>query len=108
MHNKLHSYWPEIAPIALAIFLALLTATSHSAFKDFGLAVVLMLAVVTSVHHAELIVHRLGEPFGTLILALALAVTVIETALILAVMLFASPPDALLARDTIYSTNDRL
>ncbi len=61
-----------------------------------------MVAVVTSVHHAELIAHRLGEPFGTLILALA--VTVIETALILAVMWSASPSDALLARDTMYST----
>ncbi len=102
MHKKLYPYWPEIAPIVLAIVLALLTATAHSALKDVGLTAVLMLAVVTSVHHAELIAHRLGEPFGTLILALA--VTVIETALILAVMLSASPPDALLARDTIYST----
>lgn len=102
MQIRIHQRWPEISPIALAIVLTFLTTTANSVFKDFGLAALLMVAVVTSVHHAELIAHRLGEPFGTLILALA--VTVIETALILAVMWSASPSDALLARDTMYST----
>ena len=41
-------------------------------------------AVVAAVHHAEVVAHRVGEPFGTLILALA--VTVIEVALIVTLM----------------------
>ena len=52
-------------------------------------------------HHAEVIAHRVGEPFGTLVLALA--VTVIETALIVSVMLSAPAEKAGLARDTVFA-----
>ena len=45
----------------------------------------LVSAVIVAVHHAEVVAHRVGEPFGTLILALA--VTAIETALILSMMI---------------------
>jgi Ca2+:H+ antiporter len=61
----------------------------------------LLAAVVSSVHHAELIAQRLGEPFGTLVLALA--ITVIEVALVLAVMLAGGSGSAALPRDTIYA-----
>src|SRR3546814_3468401 len=58
-------------------------------------------AVVAAFHHAEVIAHRVGEPFGTLILALA--VTVIEVGLILTLMQ-AEPEKALtLARDTVFA-----
>ena len=42
-------------------------------------------AVIAAVHHAEVVAHRVGEPLGTLVLALA--VTAIETALILSMMI---------------------
>jgi Ca2+:H+ antiporter len=61
----------------------------------------LLASVVSSVHHAELIAQRLGEPFGTLVLALA--ITVIEVALVLAVMLAGGSGSAALPRDTIYA-----
>jgi Ca2+:H+ antiporter len=64
-------------------------------------ALALLAAVVSSVHHAELIAQRLGEPFGTLVLALA--ITVIEVALVLAVMLAGGSGSAALPRDTIYA-----
>ncbi len=64
------------------------------------LPVVLVVAVVIAVHHAEVIAHRLGEPFGTLVLTMA--VTVIECSLILAVMLSGKGNPAL-ARDTVFS-----
>jgi Ca2+:H+ antiporter len=64
---------------------------------EFGL---LMLAVAIAVHHAEEIAHALGEPFGTLVLTMA--VTIIECALILAVML-SGKGDPTLARDTVFS-----
>ena len=58
-------------------------------------------AVVAAVHHAEVIAHRLGEPFGTLVLAVA--VTVIEASLILSLMLAGGDEMAVLPRDTIYA-----
>ena len=47
-------------------------------------AVVLVAAVLAAVHHAEVVAHRVGEPFGSLVLAVA--VTVIEVALIVTLM----------------------
>jgi Ca2+:H+ antiporter len=63
--------------------------------------VVLVAAVAAAVHHAEVVAHRVGEPFGTLVLAVA--VTVIEASLILSVMLAGGPDAATLPRDTIYA-----
>jgi len=62
----------------------------------------LIAAVVVAVHHAEVIALRVGEPFGTLVLALA--VTVIEVALIVALMLSDPAATAALARDTVFAT----
>ncbi len=61
----------------------------------------LVLAVVSSVHHAEVIAHKVGEPYGTLVLALA--VTVIEVALVLSMMLAGGANAATVPRDTIYA-----
>jgi Ca2+:H+ antiporter len=61
----------------------------------------LIAAVLAAVHHAEVVAHRVGEPFGTLILALA--VTVIEVALIVSLMLAGGASNAALPRDTIFS-----
>ena len=61
----------------------------------------LVATVFAAVYHAEVVAHRTGEPFGTLVLALA--VTVIETALIVSVMLSAPAENAALARDTVFA-----
>ncbi|ANB18005.1 calcium:proton antiporter [Dokdonella koreensis] len=58
-------------------------------------------SVIASVHHAEVIAHRVGEPFGTLVLALA--VTVIEVALIVSMMLSGGESTSGLARDTVFA-----
>jgi Ca2+:H+ antiporter len=58
-------------------------------------------SVVVSVHHAEVIAHRVGEPFGTLVLALA--VTIIEVALIVSMMLSGGEAASGLARDTVFA-----
>jgi len=58
-------------------------------------------AVIAAVHHAEVIAHRVGEPFGTLVLAIA--VTVIEASLILSMMVAGGDDMAVLPRDTIYA-----
>lgn len=63
--------------------------------------ITLLGAVFAAVYHAEVIAHRVGEPFGTLVLALA--VTTIETALIVSVMIAAPAEKAGLARDTVFA-----
>jgi Ca2+:H+ antiporter len=62
----------------------------------------LMASVLVAVHHAEVIAHRVGEPFGTLVLALA--VTVIEVSLIVSMMLSSGAAASALARDTVFAT----
>jgi Ca2+:H+ antiporter len=64
-------------------------------------AIALAAAVFAAVHHAEVVAHRVGEPFGTLVLAVA--VTVIEVALIVSVMLTGGPEKAALPRDTVFA-----
>lgn len=91
----------EVLPLLTAATAALLYALPLAGWGH-GLALIALLAaVLSSVHHAEVVAHRTGEPLGTLILALA--VTVIETALILSVMLAGGPHTAALPRDTIYA-----
>src|SRR3546814_8493506 len=58
------------------------------------------MSVLAAVHHAEVVAHRTGEPFGTLILAIA--VTIIEASMILS-MMASGPASATLPRDTVYA-----
>ena len=98
---KILSHWPKFSPILVGLFLLLLINISITGPISLFAFVVMMIAVVASVHHAEVIAHRLGEPFGTLVLALA--VTVIETAMIVSIMFTDKSNSAALPRDTIYS-----
>jgi Ca2+:H+ antiporter len=61
----------------------------------------LFASVLAAVHHAEVVAHRVGEPYGTLVLAVA--VTVIEVALIVSLMLAGGEATAALARDTVFA-----
>jgi Ca2+:H+ antiporter len=89
-----------VPPSAIALLgAAWVWPTSTVLLALCGLA--LIAAVEAAVHHAEVVAHRLGEPYGTLVLALA--VTVIEVALIVSVMLAGGTDKAALARDTIYA-----
>src|SRR5690349_23958481 len=63
--------------------------------------VVLAVAVLASVHHAEVVAHRVGEPFGSLLLAVA--VTVIEVGLIVTLMVTGKGDTSALARDTVFA-----
>ncbi|WP_019516842.1 calcium:proton antiporter [Sphingomonas sp. Mn802worker] len=64
-------------------------------------ALVLFGCVIAAVHHAEVVAHRVGEPFGTLVLAIA--VTVIEVSLIVSLMLSDAGDASTLARDTVFA-----
>lgn len=68
---------------------------------DAAAAALLIGAILAAVHHAEVVAHRLGEPFGTLVLAVA--VTVIEVSLIVSLMLSIPDRAATLARDTVFA-----
>jgi Ca2+:H+ antiporter len=82
-------------------------AATWSAKKPPALVLVvvgmlLAASVLAAVHHAEVVAHRVGEPFGSLVLAVA--VTVIEVALIVTLMVSSTPEEAAtLARDTVFA-----
>src|SRR5215470_16686745 len=102
MKRTLMSGWPWVVP---AISIALLVAALNLPFGVLlGIAcgAALIGSVVAAVHHAEVVAHRVGEPFGTLVLALA--VTAIESSLIVSVMLAGGENKSALARDTMYAT----
>jgi Ca2+:H+ antiporter len=65
------------------------------------MAVLLIVAVIAAVHQAEVIAHKVGEPLGTLVLAVC--VTIIEVALIVSVMLSAGADGELIARDSVFA-----
>src|SRR3954453_1844071 len=58
-------------------------------------------AVLAAVHHAEVVAHKVGEPFGSLLLAVA--VTIIEVALIVTLMISGGEKTQSLARDTVFA-----
>lgn len=88
-------------PVLCAALLAAGALLPPAAALTAGCVMALVGAVVASVHHAEVIAHRIGEPFGTLVLALA--ITVIEAALVLSMMLAGGESAATVPRDTIYA-----
>lgn len=76
--------WLTVVPFAALLFYAASVASRGRGF-DLTLVPILLSAVFASVHHAEVIAHRLGEPYGALVLTMA--VTIIEVALIVSVRL---------------------
>ena len=90
-----------VPPIGVALLAAALNLPVGAALSTVC-AIALVGVIVAAVHHAEVVAQRVGEPFGTLILALA--VTAIESSLIVSVMIAGGPAKAALARDTMYAT----
>jgi Ca2+:H+ antiporter len=85
---------------ALGIAAWLLIGKVGLEFLARVLAAALLGNVIAAVHHAEVVALRLGEPFGTLVLALA--VTVIEVGLIISIML-SGEPNLTLLRDSMHA-----
>jgi Ca2+:H+ antiporter len=92
--------WTWLSPFAGWLLLAGSLMLIHPLFV-LVLGAGLVACVLAAVHHAEVVAHRVGEPFGTLVLALA--VTVIEVALIVSLMLASGDAATALARDTIFA-----
>ena len=97
--------WTIAAPVAAAVLASATFAGPFSAESAVILvlaALLLAAAVFAAVHHAEVIAMRVGEPYGSIVLALA--VTVIEGSLILSLMLADPSGSQTLARDTVFAT----
>jgi Ca2+:H+ antiporter len=95
------SRWTWAVPAVSGCLLAAALALGAGTVLASLCGAALLGTVLAAVHHAEVVAHRVGEPFGTLVLALA--VTVIEASLILSVMLAGGPDVAVLPRDTLYA-----
>ncbi|MGW4440308.1 calcium:proton antiporter [Streptomyces sp. NPDC004596] len=99
--RPLTTQWTFLVPV-LAVVLLILT-WGRSLLGPLVVLVTLILAgsVLAAVHHAEVVAHRVGEPFGSLVLAIA--VTIIEVALIVTLMADGGDKSATLARDTVFA-----
>ena len=73
----------------------------HLPFFNLVLVVALLYGTLQAVHHAEIIAIKIGEPFGTMVLALA--ITSIEVSLIISMMMAGGPESSTLARDTVFA-----
>src|SRR4051812_42563646 len=92
--------WTIAAPV-IAWLLYFIIPAPLSTFLAIVIGFSLIGTVMAAVHHAEVIAHRVGEPYGTLVLAIA--VTIIEVSLIVSLMLSGGPDTATLARDTVFA-----
>jgi Ca2+:H+ antiporter len=93
--------WTVVVPLFALALLAALWGRDLPPALAVVVGIVLAGAVLAAVHHAEVVALRVGEPFGSLILAVA--VTVIEVALIVTLMISGGPDTASLARDTVFA-----
>lgn len=93
--------WTVVVPLAALIALALTWGREMGSAPVVLAALLLAGAVLAAVQHAEVVAHRVGEPFGSLVLAIA--VTVIEVALIITLMTSGGEKSATLARDTVFA-----
>ena len=94
--------WGLLIPLIAVGVLFVVMGNELSGFGLTLVSIALISAVLMAVHHAEVIALRVGEPFGTLVLALA--VTIIEVSLIVTLMLSGGEAISALARDTVFAT----
>lgn len=103
-HDRTLPAWTWLAPCAAA---ALLLAGAADLMAMDGPAVMILAAlllggaVFAAVHHAETVAEFIGQPLGSIVLAVA--VTVIEVSLIVSVMLGAADGGPEVARDTVFA-----
>ncbi len=92
--------WTYIAPVIAWVFY-LVTSTGTGILINLVAIISLIAGVLTAVHHAEVVAHRVGEPYGTIILAVA--VTLLEASIIVSLMLTGGEGADTYARDTLFA-----
>jgi Ca2+:H+ antiporter len=93
--------WTAAIPVLAALVLIATWGGKPAAVVLVVVGAFLAGSVLAAVHHAEVVAHRVGEPFGSLVLAVA--VTVIEVALIVTLMVSGGIETSTLARDTVFA-----
>ncbi|MBL0887879.1 ionic transporter y4hA [Myceligenerans sp. I2] len=93
--------WAALVPLLAVVVLAATWAHHEHPAVLAGIAAALVGAVLAAVHHAEVVAHKVGEPYGSLILAIA--VTVIEVGLIIMLMASGGDGASTYARDTVFA-----
>ncbi|SCF17783.1 calcium:proton antiporter [Micromonospora chokoriensis] len=93
--------WTFVVPVLAVLVLIVTWGRSLPGPVIVVVALLLGGAVLAAVHHAEVVAHRVGEPYGSLVLAVA--VTVIEVALIVTLMISGPEKTQSLARDTVFA-----
>jgi Ca2+:H+ antiporter len=93
--------WDALIPVLGVVALGVTWASKPASVVLGVVGALLAGSIFAAVHHAEVVAHRVGEPFGALILAVA--VTVIEVALIVTLMVTNGPETSTLARDTVFA-----
>jgi Ca2+:H+ antiporter len=104
MNAKIRTYlarWTVYVPIVAVAALVLTWGRDLPPPMVIVAAVLLAGAVLAAVHHAEVVAHKVGEPYGSLVLAVA--VTIIEVALIVTLMISGGEKTQSLARDTVFA-----
>ncbi len=93
--------WTVVVPLLAVVLLAITWGSKPPTPVLVLVGLFLAGAVLAAVHHAEVVAHRVGEPFGSLVLAVA--VTVIEVGLIVTLMVSDPSDTSTLARDTVFA-----
>jgi len=93
--------WSWLIPVAASTLLVVGWLAPVRPVLALLCAAALIGTVIAAVHHAEVVAHRIGEPFGTLVLTVS--ITIIEVALIVTLMLGGGADKAVLPRDTIFA-----
>jgi Ca2+:H+ antiporter len=93
--------WTAVVPVMAVVVLGFAWGRTLPPPIVGVVTILLAGAVLAAVHHAEVVAHRVGEPYGSLVLAVA--VTVIEVALIVTLMIAGAGAAETLARDTVFA-----
>jgi Ca2+:H+ antiporter len=97
--RKLYQWTTSIPLLACGLYLSGLL-DNNLVFQTIA-GILLIFCVMSAVHHSEIIAHRVGEPYGTIILAVS--ITIIEVAIIISLMTTGGKDYAAFARDTVYA-----
>lgn len=92
--------WTVVFPILASVFY-LAGFLTDTIFANVAGAILLFITVLAAVHHAEVVAHKVGEPYGTIILAIC--ITILEVGLIISFMLSGGEGAMTYARDTVFA-----
>ncbi len=100
MNYKAIFHWSIVFPLVSGLFY-FIGLTDDSAVMSIIGGVLLISSVLSAVHHAEIVAHKVGEPFGTIILAIC--ITILEVSLIVSLMIAGGDKAMTYARDTVFA-----